>query len=43
MKPTFGLVSRYGVLPMPSQSLPIDWSASRLYFNMAANFSGIVL
>jgi two-component system sensor histidine kinase PilS (NtrC family) len=30
----------YRVLPMPSQSLPIDWSASRLYFNMAANFSG---
>src|SRR5688572_23065219 len=30
----------YGVLPMPSQSLPVDWSASRLYFNMAANFSG---
>jgi two-component system, NtrC family, sensor histidine kinase PilS len=30
----------YGVLPMPSQFLPVDWSASRLYFNMAANFSG---
>ncbi len=30
----------YRVLPMPSQSLPIDWTASRLYFNMAANFSG---
>jgi two-component system sensor histidine kinase PilS (NtrC family) len=30
----------YRVLPMPAQSLPIDWSASRLYFNMAANFSG---
>jgi two-component system sensor histidine kinase PilS (NtrC family) len=30
----------YGVLPLPSQSLPVDWSASRLYFNMAANFSG---
>ncbi|HEX6642767.1 MAG TPA: ATP-binding protein [Thermoanaerobaculia bacterium] len=30
----------YRVLPMPSQGLPIDWSASRLYFNMAANFSG---
>lgn len=30
----------YGVLPPPSQSVPIDWSASRLYFNMAANFSG---
>jgi two-component system sensor histidine kinase PilS (NtrC family) len=30
----------YGVLPLPSQSVPIDWSASRLYFNMAANFSG---
>jgi two-component system sensor histidine kinase PilS (NtrC family) len=30
----------YGVLPLPSQSLSVDWSASRLYFNMAANFSG---
>jgi len=32
----------YRVLPMPaqSQSLEIDWSASRLYFNMAANFLG---
>jgi two-component system sensor histidine kinase PilS (NtrC family) len=30
----------YRVLPMPLQSLPIDWPASRLYFNMAANFSG---
>lgn len=30
----------YGVLPMPAESLPVDWSASRLYFNMAANFSG---
>ncbi|MEO8378912.1 MAG: ATP-binding protein [Acidobacteriota bacterium] len=32
----------YGVLPMPQQSifLPIAWNASRLYFNMAANFSG---
>src|SRR5688572_4217731 len=30
----------YGVLPPPAQSVPIDWSASRLYFNMAANFSG---
>ena len=27
----------YGVLPMPE---PPDWSSSRLYFNMAANFSG---
>jgi two-component system, NtrC family, sensor histidine kinase PilS len=27
----------YGLLPPPQ---PIDWSASRLYFNMAANFSG---
>ncbi|HUR79629.1 MAG TPA: ATP-binding protein [Thermoanaerobaculia bacterium] len=32
----------YNVLPMPEQSmfLPTDWSGSRLYFNMAANFSG---
>ena len=32
----------YGVLPMPEQSLflPRQWSASRLYFNMAANFAG---
>ena len=32
----------YGVLPMPAQSLflPIAWTASRLYFNMAANFAG---
>jgi two-component system sensor histidine kinase PilS (NtrC family) len=32
----------YDVLPMPEQSLflPIAWSASRLYYNMAANFSG---
>lgn len=30
----------YGLLPLPSQSSPIDWSASRLYFNMAANFLG---
>jgi two-component system sensor histidine kinase PilS (NtrC family) len=32
----------YGVLPMPEQSmfLPIAWTSSRLYFNMAANFSG---
>lgn len=30
----------YRLLPLPSQSLPIDWSASRLYFNMAANFLG---
>jgi two-component system sensor histidine kinase PilS (NtrC family) len=32
----------YGVLPMPEQSLflPSTWSASRLYFNIAANFAG---
>jgi two-component system sensor histidine kinase PilS (NtrC family) len=32
----------YGVLPMPEQSLflPNAWSASRLYFNIAANFAG---
>jgi two-component system sensor histidine kinase PilS (NtrC family) len=30
----------YRILPMPAQSPTIDWSASRLYFNMAANFSG---
>jgi two-component system, NtrC family, sensor histidine kinase PilS len=30
----------YGLLPLPAQSSPIDWSASRLYFNMAANFLG---
>ena len=32
----------YGVLPMPEQSmfLPIAWTSSRLYFNMAANFAG---
>ena len=32
----------YAVLPMPEQSmfLPIAWTSSRLYFNMAANFSG---
>ncbi|HEV7766817.1 MAG TPA: ATP-binding protein [Thermoanaerobaculia bacterium] len=30
----------YRVLPIPTHSQPIDWSASRLYFNMAANFSG---
>ena len=32
----------YGVLPMPEQSmfLPTGWTGSRLYFNMAANFSG---
>jgi two-component system sensor histidine kinase PilS (NtrC family) len=30
----------YGVLPLPAEALPVDWSASRLYFNMAANFSG---
>jgi two-component system, NtrC family, sensor histidine kinase PilS len=32
----------YGVLPMPEQALfmPMAWSASRLYYNMAANFSG---
>ncbi|HYR27025.1 MAG TPA: histidine kinase dimerization/phospho-acceptor domain-containing protein, partial [Thermoanaerobaculia bacterium] len=32
----------YGVLPLPEQSLflPTMWTASRLYFNMAANFAG---
>jgi len=32
----------YGVFPMPEQSLflPIAWTSSRLYFNMAANFAG---
>jgi two-component system sensor histidine kinase PilS (NtrC family) len=32
----------YGIVPMPEQSLflPIAWTSSRLYFNMAANFSG---
>ncbi len=32
----------YGVLPMPEQALfmPMAWSASRLYYNMAANFAG---
>ncbi|HUP59231.1 MAG TPA: ATP-binding protein [Thermoanaerobaculia bacterium] len=32
----------YGVLPMPEQSLflPTMWTASRLYFNIAANFAG---
>ncbi|HEU4889772.1 MAG TPA: ATP-binding protein [Thermoanaerobaculia bacterium] len=30
----------YNLLPLPSESSPIDWSASRLYFNMAANFLG---
>ncbi|HKR64740.1 MAG TPA: ATP-binding protein [Thermoanaerobaculia bacterium] len=32
----------YGLLPMPEQSLflPSAWSASRLYFNIAANFAG---
>src|ERR1700754_3678314 len=32
----------YGVLPTPQQSffLPLEWSSSRLYFNMAANFAG---
>ena len=32
----------YGLLPMPEQSLfmPQAWTSSRLYFNMAANFSG---
>lgn len=32
----------YGILPVPAQSVfsPATWSASRLYFNMAANFSG---
>ena len=32
----------YGVFPLPEQSLflPTTWTASRLYFNMAANFAG---
>jgi two-component system sensor histidine kinase PilS (NtrC family) len=32
----------YGVLPTPTQSLflPVAWTSSRLYYNMAANFSG---
>lgn len=32
----------YGVLPMPEQTLllPVAWTSSRLYLNMAANFSG---
>jgi two-component system, NtrC family, sensor histidine kinase PilS len=30
----------YHVLPLPAQSLEVDWPASRLYFNMAANFLG---
>jgi two-component system sensor histidine kinase PilS (NtrC family) len=32
----------YGIVPMPEQSLflPMAWTSSRLYFNMAANFSG---
>ncbi|MFL6247070.1 MAG: two-component system sensor histidine kinase NtrB [Thermoanaerobaculia bacterium] len=30
----------YHLLPLPAESVPIDWSASRLYFNMAANFLG---
>jgi two-component system sensor histidine kinase PilS (NtrC family) len=30
----------YGLLPSPAQSSPIDWTATRLYFNMAANFLG---
>lgn len=32
----------YGVLPLPEQSisLPTAWTSSRLYFNMAANFTG---
>ena len=32
----------YGLLPVPEQSLfmPTAWTSSRLYFNMAANFSG---
>jgi len=30
----------YKVLALPAESPPIDWSASRLYFNMAANFLG---
>ena len=32
----------YGLLSIPAQGVffPIEWTASRLYFNMAANFSG---
>jgi len=30
----------YGVLPIPGGVTPVDWTASRLYFNMAANFAG---
>ncbi|MFZ2493261.1 MAG: ATP-binding protein [Thermoanaerobaculia bacterium] len=32
----------YGIIPMPEQSLflPTLWTSSRLYLNMAANFSG---
>ena len=32
----------YGLLPLPEQSMfvPGMWTSSRLYFNMAANFSG---
>ncbi len=32
----------YGILPTPEQTLflPPQWTASRLYFNMAANFAG---
>ena len=33
----------YGILPVPAQqpmALPVAWTASRLYFNMAANFAG---
>jgi len=32
----------YGLLPTPVQSLflPVAWTSSRLYYNMAANFSG---
>lgn len=30
----------YRVLPVPAQAAPVDWTASRLYFNMAANFLG---
>ena len=30
----------YGLLPLPPEAAPIDWSPTRLYFNMAANFLG---
>jgi two-component system sensor histidine kinase PilS (NtrC family) len=32
----------YGFIPAPEQTLflPVAWTSSRLYFNMAANFSG---